>query len=233
MQRILIVDDEEDICEVLQFNLQNAGYDADVAYSAEEALMMSLEQYDLFLFDVMMDRMSGYALAAELRKQPQLADKPIVFVTARDSENDLLTGFSVGADDYIAKPFRINEVLARVKAILRRSEKRNDAHPETKNCLVFEELTLSLDSKRASIAGEDISLTKKEFEVLYMLLDKQERVFSREEILSRVWPDDAGVLERSIDVSVARLRKKLGRYASYIISRSGYGYCFTTKEKGE
>ena len=230
MARILVVDDELDICEILKFNLENSGYDVDVALSGEEALSMSLGEYDLFLFDVMMDDMSGFSLAAKVRKADECAEVPIIFITAKTSENDLLTGFNLGADDYICKPFRISEVLARVKAVLRRNARLLPA-PEVAGNIAFSELVLNSEAKRAYIAGVDIALTKKEFEVLQMLLAKPDRVFSREEILSHVWPDDVTVLERSIDVNMARLRKKLGVYANNIVSRSGYGYCFVTETK--
>ncbi len=225
MARILVVDDESDLCEILKFNLENSGYEVDVAASGEEAVEMDLSVYDLFLLDVMMDKMSGFMLAAHIRRQLSISDVPIIFITAKDSENDVLTGFNVGADDYIYKPFRISEVIARVKAVLRRVKTPAGSVAE----LVFGELSLSPDTKRATLSGSDISLTKKEFEVLYLLLSKPGKVYSREEILLNVWPEDVNVLERSIDVSIARLRKKLGKYAGNLLSRSGYGYCFDKK----
>lgn len=226
MARILVVDDEADICEILKFNLENSGYTVDTAYSGEEAMQMEMSQYDLFLFDVMMDKMSGFALASQVRRLQATAATPIIFITAKDDENDILTGFNIGADDYINKPFRISEVIARVNAVMRRVSQRIAT-----NELVFEGLALNPETKRATLNGDDMGLTKKEFEVLYMLLQKQGKVYSREEILAKVWPDDVNVLERSIDVSIARLRKKMGEYASCIVSRSGYGYCFMKQEK--
>ena len=230
MARILVVDDEMDICEILKFNLENNGYKVDTANSGEEALALPLESYDLFLLDVMMDDMSGFSLATQVRKVQGCAVTPIIFITAKTGENDVLTGFNLGADDYICKPFRLSEVLVRVKAVLRRNA---NVQPEVvpSDNIVFEELVLNPETKRTYIAGVDIALTKKEFEVLYMLMRKPGRVYSREEILSRVWPDDVNVLARSIDVNMARLRKKLGVYANNIVSRSGYGYCFVTDEK--
>lgn len=224
MERILVVDDEQDLCEILKFNLENSGYEVDTANSGEEALAKNVGSYNLFLLDVMMDDMSGFVLASHLRKLPQAARIPIIFITAKGDENDVLTGFNVGADDYIHKPFRISEVIARVKAVLRRHE--GVVTPLTDNVLVVGALALNPETKRATLDGEDVSLTKKEFEVLHMLLLKPGKVYSREEILSSVWPDDVNVLERSIDVNMARLRKKLGVYAANIVSRSGYGYCF-------
>lgn len=227
MARILVVDDEMDICEILKFNLENNGYKVDTANSGEEALALSLDNYDLFLLDVMMDDMSGFSLATHIRKVQGCATTPIIFITAKTGENDVLTGFNLGADDYICKPFRVSEVLVRVKAVLRRNA---NVQPEVVSYdnVVFGELVLNPETKRTYIAGVDIALTKKEFEVLYMLMRKPGRVYSRDEILSRVWPDDVNVLARSIDVNMARLRKKLGVYANNIVSRSGYGYCFVT-----
>ena len=225
MEKILVVDDEMDICEILKFNLENSGYCVDVANSGKEALEMPLSSYDLLLLDVMMDDMSGFSLAARIRQESGLASIPIIFITAKTGENDVLTGFNIGADDYICKPFRVSEVLARVKAVIRRSDKAPVQQPCGDN-ISFKGLVLNVEAKRAYIDGVDISLTKKEYEVLCMLLNRPGRVFSREEILSNVWPDDVNVLERSIDVNMARLRKKLGVYANNIVSRSGYGYCF-------
>lgn len=227
MARILVVDDEMDICEILKFNLENNGYKVDTANSGEEALALPLDSYDLFLLDVMMDDMSGFSLATHIRKVQGCAVTPIIFITAKTGENDVLTGFNLGADDYICKPFRVSEVLVRVKAVLRRNA---NVQPEVvpSDNIVFGELVLNPETKRTYIAGVDIALTKKEFEVLYMLMRKPGRVYSRNEILSRVWPDDVNVLARSIDVNMARLRKKLGVYANNIVSRSGYGYCFVT-----
>lgn len=227
MAGILVVDDEMDICEILKFNLENNGYKVDTANSGEEALALPLDSYDLFLLDVMMDDMSGFSLATHIRKVQGCATTPIIFITAKTGENDVLTGFNLGADDYICKPFRVSEVLVRVKAVLRRNA---NVQPEVVSYdnIVFGELVLNPETKRTYIAGVDIALTKKEFEVLYMLMRKPGRVYSRDEILSRVWPDDVNVLARSIDVNMARLRKKLGVYANNIVSRSGYGYCFVT-----
>lgn len=223
MSRILVVDDETDVCEILKFNLENSGYEVDTANSAEEAMQLNLASYSLFLLDVMMYRMSGFAFASHLRKQQETAHIPIIFVTAKDSENDTLTGFNLGADDYIRKPFSINEVIMRVKAVLRRAGK---ARPAPGRETTFRSLKLNPDTKRATIDSVDLSLTKKEFELLYTLLETPGKVYSREELLRLIWPDDANILERSVDVNIARMRKKLREYALHIISRSGYGYCF-------
>ena len=223
MSRILVVDDEPDLCEILKFNLENNGFEVDTANSAEEAMGYDLSVYDLFMLDVMMDKMSGFAFASYLPKNPETSQSSIIFVTAKDSENDALTGFNVGADDYIRKPFGISEVVFRVKAVMRRFTRTS---PAVGAELAFADLVLNPDTKRATLAGADLSLTKKEFELLYIMLKKPGRVYSRQELLNLIWPNDANVLERSVDVNIARMRKKLGVYASYIVSRSGYGYCF-------
>ena len=222
--RILVVDDEEDLCEILKFNLEIEGYDVDTAFSAEDALKLDISSYNLLLLDVMMGEISGFKLANMLRKNEKTAKMPIIFLTAKDTENDLLTGFNLGADDYISKPFSIRQVVARVKAVLRRTaSKPLEQEPEL---LAYE--TLILDTKRikASVNGEEVPLTKKEFEILKLLLENKGNVFSREEILSRIWRDEVYVLDRTIDVNITRLRKKIGIYGKNIVTRLGFGYCF-------
>jgi two-component system, OmpR family, alkaline phosphatase synthesis response regulator PhoP len=221
--RILVVDDEEDLCEILQFNLEGEGYHVDTANSAEEALEKDLPSYQLFLFDVMMGGLSGFKLADKLRKDEQTAAIPIIFITAKDTENDLLTGFNIGADDYISKPFSIREVTVRVKAVLRRTQSKEVDPQDT---LTFENLTMDLAKKTVSLDNKPVALTKKEFEMLYLLVSHPGRVFSREDILRRVWTDDVYVLDRTIDVNITRLRKKLDSFGSHIVTRLGYGYCF-------
>ncbi|MBE6275138.1 MAG: response regulator transcription factor [Bacteroides sp.] len=222
--RILIVDDEEDLCEILKFNLENEGYIADTASSAEEALKMKLNSYHLFLLDVMMGEISGFRLANMLKKDEKTAHIPIIFITAKDTENDTITGFNIGADDYISKPFSIREVIVRVKAVLRRASSSFPA--KTEDMLEYKGLTLNIPQKKVCIDGAEISLTKKEFEILMLLLQNKGRVFSREDILSRVWQDEVFVLDRTIDVNITRLRKKIGDYGKRIVTRLGYGYCF-------
>ncbi len=222
--RILVVDDEEDLCEILQFNLETEGYQVDVAYSAEEALKKDLTIYHLLLLDVMMGEISGFRMARMLNENPATASIPVIFLTAKDTENDRLTGFNIGADDYISKPFSIREVIARVKAVLRRVDVSNE-RSDVKE-IRYESLVMYLNNKKVTLDEEDISLTKKEFEILKLLLENQNRVFTREEILSRVWSDEVIVLDRTIDVNITRLRKKIGIYGKQIITRLGYGYCF-------
>lgn len=218
----MVVDDEESLCEILQFNLEVEGYEVDVAYSAEEALECDVASYDLLLLDVMMGAMSGFRMAQELKRNPATASVPIIFCTARDSEDDTVAGLNLGADDYISKPFSLREVIARVRSVLRRS-----TTPKSDNDIVSY-LTLSLDrrSKRCTLDGNEVQLTKKEFEILALLLSNRGRIFSREEILERVWTDEVVVLDRTIDVNITRLRKKIGQYGHNITTRLGYGYGF-------
>lgn len=221
--KILVVDDEEDLCEILKFNLEVEGYEVDTANSAEEALQMNLSDYNLLLLDVMMGEMNGFKMASLLRKNEKLKHIPIIFLTAKDTEDDKLMGFNIGADDYISKPFSIREVIARVKAVLRRSSEK-----ETPEILQFENLYIDPTKKRAFIDQNELPLTKKEFEILSLLLSHPGQVFSREEILSKIWTDEVYVLDRTIDVNITRLRKKIGEYGKHIVTRLGYGYCFET-----
>ena len=222
--RILVVDDEQDLLEILKFNLETDGYLVDTANSAEEALSMNLEHYDLLLLDVMMGGMSGFAMARKLKAEPATKDIPIIFLTARDTENDTVTGFNLGADDYISKPFSIREVLVRVRAVLRRTADRNDN--TTNNIINYQGLQLNLDKKTVSIDDEEIPFTKTEFEILHLLLEERGRVFSRQELIDRIWPKDVLVLDRTVDVNITRLRKKVGKFAKCIVTRLGFGYYF-------
>ena len=230
MARILIVDDEQDICEILKFHLEDCGYQADTASSAEEALKLDIASYDLLLLDVMMDKMSGFSLASQLKRNEATAHIPIIFVTAKDTENDMLHGFNIGADDYISKPFHLSEVSARVKAVLRRSTvAENPAetkHDNSQDILTYRDLTVDTTDKTVSLYGEKMILTRKEYELLLFLMRNRGHIFGRDQLLDNVWSDDANVLERSVDVTIFRLRKKLKDYADTIVSRSGYGYGF-------
>ena len=222
--QILVVDDEEDLCEILKFNLENEDYAVDTANSAEEALRMDLSKYDLLLLDVMMGEISGFKMARMLKQDPKTAQIPIIFITAKDTENDTVTGFNLGADDYISKPFSLREVAARVKAVLRRTNMGEFDQPVEQ--LTYKTLTLDIVKKKVLIDGEEVPLTKKEFEILKLLLQNKGRVFSREDILNKVWSDEVYVLDRTIDVNITRLRKKIGNYGKCIVTRLGYGYCF-------
>lgn len=222
--RILVVDDEEDLCEILKFNLENEGYEVDTANSAEEALKMEIGSYNLLLLDVMMGEISGFKMANMLKKDKKTASVPIIFITAKDTENDTVTGFNLGADDYISKPFSLREVIARVKAVLRRTAtNETERLPEQ---IGYQSLVIDITRKKVSIDGAEVPLTKKEFEILCLLLQNKGRVFSREDILSRIWSDEVYVLDRTIDVNITRLRKKIGVYGKCIVTRLGYGYCF-------
>lgn len=220
--KILVVDDEESLCEILQFNLEVEGYEADVAYSAEQALRMHPERYSLILLDVMMGEMSGFRMARLLKENPETARVPVIFCTAKDTEDDTVAGLNLGADDYIAKPFSVREVLARVRSVLRRTEK---AQAETER-IVFEGLALDLPRKVCLLEGKELPLTKKEFEILTLLLSHRGVIFSREEILRRIWSDEVIVLDRTVDVNITRLRRKIGSYGEHIVTRLGYGYGF-------
>jgi DNA-binding response OmpR family regulator len=220
--RILIVDDEEDLCEILQFNLEGEGFYADVAYSAEEALKKDLGSFHLILLDVMMGEMSGFKLAKLLRKERELST-PIIFITAKTAEDELLTGFSLGADDYITKPFSLKEVLVRVKAVLKRSSL--ETGPGQK-IITVDDLVLHLKKKKVKIGKKQLDLTKKEFGILALLIRTEGHIFTREEILEQVWEEHTIVSKRTVDVHVAHLRKKLGSYGKYIKNKQGYGYAF-------
>ncbi len=222
--RILVVDDEQDLCEILKFNLETDGYVVETANSAEDALKMNIESFDLLLLDVMMGGMSGFALAKQLKADPATKDIPIIFLTARDTENDTVTGFNLGADDYISKPFSIREVLVRIRAVLRRTAEKDGA--QQSNVLRYQGLELNLDKKTVSIDGEDVPFTKTEFEILHLLLDEKGRVFSRQELIDRIWPKDVLVLDRTVDVNITRLRKKIGKFSKCIVTRLGFGYYF-------
>ena len=225
--RILVVDDEEDLCEILKFNLENEGYEVDTANSAEEALKMDISSYNLLLLDVMMGEISGFKMANMLKKDKKTAHVPIIFITAKDTENDTVTGFNLGADDYISKPFSLREVIARVKAVLRRTATvETEKAPEQ---ITYQTLTIDITKKKVTIDDEQVALTKKEFEILFLLLQNKGRVFSREDILARIWSDEVYVLDRTIDVNITRLRKKIGIYGKRIVTRLGYGYCFETE----
>lgn len=220
--KILVVDDEESLCEILQFNLEVEGYEVDTANSAEQALTMDPGRYSLILLDVMMGEMSGFRMAQLLKADPAAAHVPIIFCTAKDTEDDTVAGLNLGADDYIAKPFSIREVLARVRSVLRRTAE-HAGEPER---LEYESLRLDLRSKRCTLDGVEVKLTKKEFEILALLLANRGVIFSREEMLHRVWSDEVIVLDRTIDVNITRLRRKIGRYGEHIVTRLGYGYGF-------
>ena len=222
-KRILVVDDEQDLCDILLYNLRAAGYQAEAAYSAEEAIEKEPSEYDLLLLDVMMPGMSGFELAQRLKGDEVSAAIPIIFLTAKDTEEDMLHGFGLGADDYVKKPFSVREVMARVKAVLSRSLPQP---LQKEGSLEYEGLAMDLSHKSVTVDGEAVALTKTEFELLALLLSHRGEVFSRQQILDSVWPQDVIVTDRTVDVNVTRMRKKIGRYGQMIVSRQGFGYVF-------
>lgn len=222
--RILVVDDEEDLCEILKYNLEMEGYIVNTANSAEEALTLDIASYHLLLLDVMMGGMSGFALAKQLKSNATTAPIPIVFLTAKDTENDTVTGFTLGADDYIAKPFSIREVILRIKAVLRRTAHQNAI--DNQNTLLYKGIIINLDQKTITVDGQNVSFSKTEYELLKLLLEEKNRVFSRQQLIDRIWPSDVQVSDRTVDVNITRLRKKIGQYATHIATRQGFGYYF-------
>lgn len=225
---ILIVDDDPNISEILEFNLKNEGYHVVCKPSAEEALKVINEGFDLILLDVMMGGISGYKMAEQIRREGNLT--PIIFITARDTENDLLTGFSVGGDDYISKPFSVKEVIVRAKAIIKRSQNTPQQRKGVEtNKLTFGSLSIDIGAKELILQDEKIALTKTELEILTLLASHPRRVFSREDIIDRVWMESTYVTERTVDVHITRLRKKLGIYSGVITNKVGYGYRFNTE----
>lgn len=224
----MVVDDEESLCEILKFNLEKEGYEVITANSAEEVLTLNLKDLDLMILDIMMGELSGFGLARILRKRPETKSLPIIFCSALDGENDKIMGLDIGADDYISKPFSVAEVMARVRSVLRRSTHRQEEHSkiEEDSIIRFENLEVNTLSKRCFINGEEISLTRKEFDILMLLLQNRNTILSREQIMKRVWSNEVVVLDRTIDVNITRMRKKLGVYGNNIITRTGYGYGF-------
>ncbi len=243
-QRILIVDDEEDICMILSYSLQKAGYEVLVAHSAEEALellqspnsLIASSPIDLILLDIMMGEMSGLEMAEKLRsdigyRESGIGIPPIIFLTALSDEDTVLQGFKLGADDYISKPFRIAEVLARVAAVLRRTAeqgaKNQEPRPISNDCIVFEGIVVNKADMSLKVDDEAVVMTRKEIELLCYLLTHRGQILSREHLLQNVWDSNGFVLERTVDVHITHLRKKLGQYGKRIVTKSGYGYMFS------
>lgn len=229
--RILVVDDEESLCEILKFNLEKEGYEVTTALSAEEALALDIKDMDLVILDIMMGELSGFGLARILKRRSETSDIPIIFCSALDTADDKVKGLDIGADDYITKPYSIAEVLARVRSVLRRSERRsrpvNQATESSdSNIITFEGLEVNNLNKRCFIDGSEVQLTRKEFDILVLLLTHRGKILSREQIMKQVWSDEVVVLDRTIDVNITRMRKKLGQYGNHIVTRTGYGYGF-------
>lgn len=228
--RILVVDDEEDLCEILKYNLETEGYKVDTANSGEEALEKDVASFQLILLDVMMGGMSGFSVARKLRENESTKRVPIIFLTAKGSENDKITGFNLGADDYISKPFSIREVLLRIRAVLRRTsvaaQSEQASEGEEKHTLEYKGLVVDLDRKTVVIDGEEVEFTRTEFGILCTLLEHKGRVFSRHDLIRQIWPMDVIVSDRTVDVNITRVRKKLGAYADNLVTRLGFGYYF-------
>ncbi len=218
--RILVVDDEEDICAILKYNLTKEGYEVVTANSAEEVLTLDITSFKLLLLDVMMGGMSGFELTEKLKSDPKTAGIPVIFITARDTEDDAVEGLDRGADDYISKPFSIREVISRVKAVLRRTS----ARPVSGAGIFIDD-----EKKVVTVDGAAVALTRIEYEIFKLLFTNKGKVFPREEILSKVWPDDVIVTDRTVDVNITRLRKKIGEYGERIVSRHGFGYLYEEK----
>lgn len=224
-RRILVVDDEETLCEALRFSLESEGYEVDVAYSAEEALTLDLSVYSLILLDIMMGEISGIQFARIIKSNPVTQNMPIIFCTAKDTEEDMIKGLDLGADDYIVKPYSLKTVSARVRTVLRRVDSAANTAPASQK-IVFQGLSVMPDRKQCLVDGEEVKLPKKEFEILLMLLSHRGHIFSREELLKSIWPDEVVVLDRVVDVNITRIRQKIGKYGKNIVTRSGYGYGF-------
>lgn len=223
-KRILVVDDEDTLCEALRFNLESEGYSVDTAHSAEEALGMRLADYDLFLLDIMMGEISGIQLAKIIKSSPVTASIPIIFCTAKDTEDDMVEGLDLGADDYISKPYSMRSVLARVRAVLRRMDVM--ANRQDVDKVEYEGLVIIPSQKTCMVDGEKVKLARKEYEILLKLLSNPGKVYSRETLLNEIWPEEVIVVDRVVDVHVTHIRQKIGQYAKNIVSRSGYGYGF-------
>lgn len=224
-KKILVVDDEETLCEALKFNLETEGYDVDTAYSAEEVLSQDYSGYDLILLDVMMGEISGFELAKTIKSSPATASIPIIFCTARDTEDDMIEGLDLGADDYVMKPYSLRNVLARVRTVLRRVSPQAQQASEYEQ-IIYDGIVIDTSKKQCSIDGEVVAMPRKEFEILFKLITNRGKIFSREELLQSIWTDEVVVVDRVVDVNINRIRQKLGRYSKNIVTRTGYGYGF-------
>lgn len=225
-KRILVVDDEETLCDTLGFNLEAEGYEVDTAYSAEEALALDLSGYDLVLLDIMMGEISGTQLARIMKTNPATASVPIIFCTAKDTEEDMINGLDLGADDYIVKPYSLRTVLARIRTVLRRTPARQTAAAPDEDKVSYHGLVLSLRNHMCTVDGREVKMPKKEFEILLKLVSNIGKVFSRAALIDEIWPDEVVVLDRVVDVNITRIRQKIGEYGKHVVTRSGYGYGF-------
>ena len=225
-KKILVVDDEEALCDGLGFNLEAEGYHVDTAYSAEEALARDLAGYDLILLDIMMGEISGTQLARIMKSNPATASVPIIFCTAKDTEEDMISGLDLGADDYIMKPYSLNAVLARIRTVLRRTAASVALAKTDSDLVSYKGLVLSAKNRTCTVDGTEVKMPKKEFEILLKLISNRGQVFTRTDLLNEIWPDEVVVLDRVVDVNITRIRQKIGIYGKNIVTRSGYGYGF-------
>ena len=225
-KKILVVDDEEALCDGLGFNLEAEGYQVDMAYSAEEALALNLAAYDLILLDIMMGEISGTQLARIMKSNPATASVPIIFCTAKDTEEDMISGLDLGADDYIMKPYSLNAVLARIRTVLRRTAASVALAKTDSDLVSYKGLVLSAKNRTCTVDGTEVRMPKKEFEILLKLISNRGQVFTRTDLLNEIWPDEVVVLDRVVDVNITRIRQKIGIYGKNIVTRSGYGYGF-------
>jgi len=225
-KKILVVDDEEALCDVLAFNLEEEGYLVDTAYSAEEALALDLSAYDLILLDIMMGDISGTQLARIMKSNPSTASVPIIFCTARDTEEEMIAGLDLGADDYIMKPYSLQVVLARIRSVLRRTSVHAAAAGPSSAVISYKGLVVSAENRTCTVDGVEVKMPKKEFEILLRLISSRGHIFSRAELLNDIWSDEVVVLDRVVDVNITRIRQKVGIYGKNIVTRSGYGYVF-------
>lgn len=231
--KILVIDDEEAICEILRFNLQKEGYEVDTVLSAEEALKRPLSSYSLFIVDIMMEKMNGFDFVGCLKNMPEVENTPVIFCSALVDEDDKVMGLNIGADDYVTKPFNIPEFRARVRAVLRRSAKHQVIDPAHHRVEMPKTATTSykglfIDGKKkiCAIDGQELQLTRTEYDMLLFFISNRGNIFSREEIIARVWGDSVVISNRTIDTNITRLRKKLGEYGNCIVTRQGFGYGF-------
>ena len=229
--KILVIDDEEALCEILKYNLEKEGYEVETANSAEEALAMNLSPYSLFIVDIMMERLSGFDFARQVKNIPEVEDTPLIFSSALEGEDDKVMGLNIGADDYITKPFVMSEVLARVRAVLRRASATRriaEQHQNTnyESDVIYKTLRIDRNTKLCWLDGEEIQLTRTEYDIILFFLTHPNRIYSREEIINEVWGNDVVITNRTIDTNITRLRKKLGPYGNNIITRQGFGYGF-------
>ena len=229
--KILVIEDEVSIFEILKYNLEKEGYEVDTALSAEEALTFDLPSYSLFIVDIMMDQLSGFDFAKRLKNNDDVENTPIIFCSALSGEDDTVMGLNIGADDYITKPFKIPELLARVRSVLRRSHVTKEIAQIRKegryeSDIVFRGLRINRNQKECYLDGKPLSLSRTEFDLLMFFLTHRNRIYSREEIINEVWDKNVIVTNRTVDTNLTRLRKKLGEYGKHIETRVGFGYGF-------